>query len=1821
MDRPIFSATASLRSLIARLLAFGTLIALGSAAVAAPIVVNDNSDYAFGAGPSNLPSDTTNCTLRKALRNAIDGAQTYTKCATGSGGTDTITFSDTSAIQLGTIGALDTISNRTIVIQGPKTIMGVNSGLGQAEIFNVFSSSSSSLSLNSVTLSGAGNSAVRLTGDGNASLSTNLVIFSSNKTDACCGGAISGNGTIALLDTDFTSNTANTQVGASGGAINLISNGISTITNGSFTSNTANNDGGAIYFSGNGSGVPPTTLTLTNVLFTLNTAHADGGAGHGGGAIFSTTTNQAFMAILNSVFLSNTMDGNDGSGGAILNKQSDSLPMVVDSGKFGLNKVSSNAAASGGAIYSELDGNLVVRASSFIANDAGGGKGGAIAGATRGPNNVPTPPTPGFVIANSTLQGNTAANGGAVYQFAPSGVLREITLINVTIDGNTASGSGGGIFTEGFSGNAAIAHLSNTIVSNNSGGNCVETAPGLPVDNVVGNLQFPGSTCSATPSLAVGDPKLNGPSVNPPDVLTLSMSLKAGSAASNAGDNATCAAFPVLNLDQRSLVAPIRPAGGAKCDIGAYESSNAPGYGSTPPPGSPITINTLVSVTGNSTVTIAETGTDDLVISSYGFVGSPEITVTGPAMPFTIADGAGSQDLTVMCTSAVANSFAGTLTVNHNAPGSPATYAVGCNVTKANQTINFPNPGPQLFDGTPVVLTATATSLLTVSYTSTTPGVCSVAGNSVTKITIGTCTINADQAGDANFNAAPTVPQSFAINPTVPGAPIIGVATPGDTTASITFTAPASDGGSPITGYTMTCNAVVTPGPGSPILVTGLTNGTLYTCTVTATNIAGTGPPSGPATVTPVATPVAPLITSANATSFTYNTAGTFTVTTTGTAPITILRTGALPAGVNFVDNGNGTGTLAGTPTAVGVFPITFTAANGTAPDAVQPFTLTVIKANQTINFPNPGAQVFNVTPVTLTATATSLLTVTYTSTTPGVCSVAGTSVTKITIGTCTINADQAGDGNYNPAPQVPQSFLINPSVPGAPIIGVATPGNTTASITFTPPASNGGSPITGYTMTCNAVVTPGPGSPIVVPGLTNGTLYTCTVTATNIAGTGPPSGPVTVTPTAAPVAPTITSANATTFTYNTAGTFTVTTAGTMPITISRTGALPAGVSFVDNGDGTGTLAGTPTAVGAFPLTFTAANGTPPNGGQAFTLTVSKASQTINFPNPGAQVFNVTPVTLTATATSLLAVTYTSTTPAVCSVAGVLVTKITIGTCTINADQAGNANYTAAPQVPQSFLINPSVPGAPIIGVATPGNTNATIAFTPPASNGGSPITGYTMTCNAVVTPGPGSPIVVPGLTNGTLYTCTVTATNIAGTGPPSGPVTVTPTAAPVAPTITSANATTFTYNTAGTFTVTTAGTAPITISRTGALPAGVGFVDNGNGTGTLSGTPTAVGTFPLTFTAANGTPPNGGQAFTLTVSKASQTINFPNPGAQVFNATKVTLTATATSLLAVTYTSATPAVCSVAGVLVTKITIGTCTINADQAGNGNYTAAPQVPQSFLINPSVPGAPTIGVATPGNTTATIAFTPPASNGGSPITSYTMTCNAVVTPGAGPPILVTGLTNLVLYTCTVTATNIAGTGPPSGPVTVTPTAAVTGTSGPSGTGTGTITVGLGGGGAACGFTTSQFLAAPPGVPPVPPVANPGITFPHGLFAFTVSACTVGSSVTFTILYPQVLPPGTQYWKYGPTIAQPAPHWYVLPAAIVGNKVTFTIADGGLGDDDLLANGAVVDAGGPGFGALGIGQTAAVPTLAQWALILLALLMAGAGLRQFARRGKR
>jgi hypothetical protein len=124
------------------------------------------------------------------------------------------------------------------------------------------------------------------------------------------------------------------------------------------------------------------------------------------------------------------------------------------------------------------------------------------------------------------------------------------------------------------------------------------------------------------------------------------------------------------------------------------------------------------------------------------------------------------------------------------------------------------------------------------------------------------------------------------------------------------------------------------------------------------------------------------------------------------------------------------------------------------------------------------------------------------------------------------------------------------------------------------------------------------------------------------------------------------------------------------------------------------------------------------------------------------------------------------------------------------------------------------------------------------------------------------------------------------------------------APSITSANSTTFVVGSPSSFTVTTTGTPTPSLSAVGeSLPGGVAFVDNGNGTGTLSGTPVvgSGGQYSLTMVAHNGSGPDANQGFTLTVNQAP-TIQ-TQPASQTINSGQTaTLTVSATGTPSVTY-------------------------------------------------------------------------------------------------------------------------------------------------------------------------------------------------------------------------------------------------------------------------------------------------------------------------------
>jgi uncharacterized delta-60 repeat protein len=188
---------------------------------------------------------------------------------------------------------------------------------------------------------------------------------------------------------------------------------------------------------------------------------------------------------------------------------------------------------------------------------------------------------------------------------------------------------------------------------------------------------------------------------------------------------------------------------------------------------------------------------------------------------------------------------------------------------------------------------------------------------------------------------------------------------------------------------------------------------------------------------------VPPVITSPDNATFTVGAAGTFTVTATGSltgSSMLIAETGALPGGVTFVNNNNGTATLAGTPNpgTAGIYPITITANNGVSPNASQNFTLTVnqspaITSANNITFTTSAPGTFTVTTTGFPTGASMAITesgplpagVTFTNNNNGTATLAGTAAAGAA-GTYPLTLT----ANNGVAPNATQNFTLTVMTP-----------------------------------------------------------------------------------------------------------------------------------------------------------------------------------------------------------------------------------------------------------------------------------------------------------------------------------------------------------------------------------------------------------------------------------------------------------------------------------------------------------------------------------------------------------------------------------------------------------------------------------------------------------------------------------------------------------------------------------------------------------------------------------------------------------------------
>jgi hypothetical protein len=588
-------------------------------------------------------------------------------------------------------------------------------------------------------------------------------------------------------------------------------------------------------------------------------------------------------------------------------------------------------------------------------------------------------------------------------------------------------------------------------------------------------------------------------------------------------------------------------------------------------------------------------------------------------------------------------------------------------------------------------------------------------------------------------------------------------------------------------------------------------------------------------------------------------------------------------------------------------------------------------------------------------------------------------------------NAAQTWPGNAGCQNAFVAKFSSGGYVPGAPPAVTAAPaiGGGAATASFTAPMENG-SPIQFYTVTSHpgGITGSGAASPITVSGLTNGTAYAFTVTATNGAGTGAASSASNkVTPSTVPAKPSVEKA------------------------------------VRGNGQTTIHFAA-PTSIG----------GAPGNGGSPITsYTVISNPEGIAVTREGSNAGSITVTGLTYNIPYMFRVT------------------------------AANANGSGAPSDP-SAPVTPSaaVPGAPeAVTAMRDGNQSLSVSFTAPAANG-SKITKYTVTSypGGITGTGAASPIRMSGLTNGTAYSFRVTATNAFGTGPASARSRyVTPATLPFAPKI--GNVIKGNGQATVHFAAPTAiggvpgnGGSPITSYTVTSDPEGISVTRDGRSTSQITVTGLTGGkAYAFTVRAANAIGESASSYASNIVTPTAAIPGAPTEVTAIPGGGQATVSFTAPLengspiqfYTVFAYPSAIPFTGSTSSpITVTGLANGKAYTFRVTATNWIGTGAASAPSDKVTPSTVPGKPTNVQAVRGNGQATVSFTGPVAedgvpgNGGSPITSYTVSLNGFISvTKAASPIIVTGLENGTEYTFDAWANNKNGNGAVAASNAVTP----------------------------------------------------------------------------------------------------------------------------------------------------------------------------------------
>ena len=639
--------------------------------------------------------------------------------------------------------------------------------------------SSGNATLNGVTVSGCSGSGIH--NEGTMAIADSQIYSNTCSTD---GGGIWSSNSIQVTGCRISNNT--TSNGRGGGIFN---SGIATIYKTTISSNTCNSgQGGGVYDAGQ-------SLVFKSCLVAYNvskgqdgTGGGGGGAGWGGGVYLGGTnvvaTNTTFSA--NTVVGGNGAAGYGGKGGGLLGGsggvggQNASCGQTGTAGSNAQNGGYGSGGGGGGAGGAAYPGEAAHQTSScykfcnwsgnYVTYGCGSHNvtfgGGYFSGYNPCPNTLPSvnlhncpyytesPACSPSAGGSSGTGGNggcgggggfpsgsggcysgsataTSGGGGASFGsgiFVKSGSLK---LVSCTVALNEADGgSPGGHGLGAVANESGQIFLVNTIIGANSSG----SSDGPDVYGIFSSLgyNFIGNTSGSTGWNAVWDYQNATP-------------LSLGPLQDNGGPTLTCALLPdsLCILSGTSVGAPstdqrgvIRPAN--NIDIGAYQFTTL--------------LQTVVTWTNPAPIIYGTALSSTQLNANANYGGT--FAYTPPSG--TILNAGSNQVLTAVFT-----------------PSDPTSYTGGTNtvlltVLLAPQTITFPTIPPQPINAAPILLNATTSSGLPVSYTLIS-GDALLAGNLLSVgSTPGQVVVRAAQAGNTNYLAATNVDRSFLVVASAP---------------------------------------------------------------------------------------------------------------------------------------------------------------------------------------------------------------------------------------------------------------------------------------------------------------------------------------------------------------------------------------------------------------------------------------------------------------------------------------------------------------------------------------------------------------------------------------------------------------------------------------------------------------------------------------------------------------------------------------------------------------------------------------------------------------------------------------------------------------------------------------------------------------------------------------------------------------------------------------------------------------------------------------------------------------------------------------------